>query len=557
MKNIPIGEVLKEYGYITQEQLDVALAAQREDRSKRLGTVLIELGYIDEKQMLYALGERLNEPLIDMQTVKIDTEVLSLIPQALANKYSLIPIRKEAGELVIATSDPLNFYGLEDVRQIVGMTLNIQLAPKEEIQDAIEYNYSEITAKKVASMASMNVVEDEFSLDSLFNAEEDDTPVVKVLNSLLVRGYNTNASDVHIEPSKQKTVVRMRIDGVIVEYVALDKSLHNPLVARTKILANLDIAEKRAPQDGHFILKLEGYEMNLRVSVIPTIHGEKVVLRYLNTNAPISHSETFGMNDHHAEVLKRMLQAPHGIIYITGPTGSGKTTTLYMALETLAKKQVNISTIEDPVEKGLDKINQMQVNPLAGLTFETGLRALLRQDPDVIMVGETRDAQTAEISVRAAITGHLVLSTLHTNDAASAIVRLQDMGVEPYMIANSLNGVVAQRLMRLVCPHCKGEVEINDAQRKQLGMDVKKVAVASGCNLCNHTGYKNRVAIHEIIQIDSEIRRMIVEEKSLDEIKAYIYANPDNYTLREHAAQLVADGVTTMDEYDRITYFTD
>lgn len=557
MRNIPIGEVLKEYGYISEEQLQQALILQKQDRSKRLGTIMIEKGFITEKQMLSALAERLNQPLIDLSTYQVDSEAVELVPQQIAQKYSLIAIKKEAGSLIVATSDPLNFYAIEDVRQIVGMPLIVNLALQKDVYHAIGYYYAEFEAKKAATEANKSVIDDEMSLTSIFNAEEDETPVVKVLNSLLVRGYNTNASDIHIEPTKSKTMVRMRIDGTMVDYVQLDRSLHNSLIARTKILANLDIAEKRAPQDGHFVLKIENYEMNLRVSLIPTIYGEKAVLRYLNTNTPISNARYFGMSEKHYEELVDMLRAPHGIIYITGPTGSGKTTTLYMALEMLAQRAVNISTIEDPVERNIDRINQMQVNPLAGLTFESGLRALLRQDPDIIMVGETRDAQTAEISVRAAITGHLVLSTLHTNDAASVIVRLQDMGVEPYLIANSLNGVVAQRLMRQVCPHCREAVEADALTQQRLGRPVKQLYQAKGCHLCNFTGYHNRIAIHEIIHIDAEIRRMVVEQRPLDDIKKYLIESGQSETLKDSAAEMVASGITTMEEFDRITYFTD
>lgn len=548
---------MKEYGYISEEQLQQALVLQKQDRSKRLGTIMIEKGFITEKQMLSALAERLNQPLIDLSTYQVDSEAVELVPQQIAQKYSLIAIKKEAGSLVVATSDPLNFYAIEDVRQIVGMPLIVNLALQKDVYNAIGYYYAEFEAKKAATEANKSVIDDEMSLTSIFNAEEDETPVVKVLNSLLVRGYNTNASDIHIEPTKSKTMVRMRIDGAMVDYVQLDRSLHNSLIARTKILANLDIAEKRAPQDGHFVLKIENYEMNLRVSLIPTIYGEKAVLRYLNTNTPISNAMHFGMSEKHYEELIEMLRAPHGIIYITGPTGSGKTTTLYMALEMLAQRAVNISTIEDPVERNIDRINQMQVNPMAGLTFESGLRALLRQDPDIIMVGETRDAQTAEISVRAAITGHLVLSTLHTNDAASVIVRLQDMGVEPYLIANSLNGVVAQRLMRQVCPHCREVIEADDLAKQRLGRPVKQLYRAKGCHLCNFTGYHNRIAIHEIIHIDAEIRRMIVEQSPLDDIKKYLLESGQSETLKDSAAEMVASGITTMEEFDRITYFTD
>lgn len=557
MKMIPIGEVLKEYGYITEEQLQEALSAQKEDRSKKLGEHLINLGFITEIQMLTALSDKLNEPLIDLNNINVDVSAVAKIPDTLAKKYHIIAFSMDGGRLSIATNDPLNFYALEDIRLVTSMDLDVNLALKDGIDQAIDYYYSEINAKSAADSANKDASLFELSDEELFNTEEDDTPVVKLLNTLLNKGYTINASDIHIEPFEKKTLIRMRVDGLMIEYMQLSRNLHNALVVRTKILSNLDIAEKRVPQDGHFVLNSNGISMNLRVSVIPTVYGEKIVLRYLNSNTPIVHANHFGMDDHNFKKMKDMMSMPHGIIYLTGPTGSGKTTTLYMILEELAQRSVNISTIEDPVERHIDKINQMQVNNISGLTFESGLRALLRQDPDIMMVGETRDSETAAISVRAAITGHLVLSTLHTNDAISAIVRLEDMNVEPYMVANSLVGVVAQRLMRTVCPHCAKTIPATAEDKRILGRDIEYVTKGEGCPHCNNTGYKGRIGIHEIITIDKEVRRLITEGESIDKIYDYVCKAQNIVTLQEAAIQLVLDGKTTIDELYKITCYLD
>ena len=557
MKNIPIGEVLKEYGYISEEQLQAALAAQKQDRSKRLGQHLIDLGFITEKQMLKALSDKLNEPIVDLSTSSIDVNAVAKIPQALAKKYDLISIGEANGSLTVITSDPLNFYGLEDVRQVTGMNLAVGLCEKAAIHSSIDYYYAEIKAREAANVANENVGSFEFDESELFNSEEDDTPIVKLLNSLLTRGYNSNASDIHIEAYEDKTMIRMRIDGMIIDYVQLAKNLHQSLIVRIKIMANMDIAEKRLPQDGHFMANLDSVKMNLRVSIIPTSYGEKAVLRFLNSNTAIMHDKTYGMIAENYEKIKKMLDMPHGIIYFTGPTGSGKTTTLYMILETLAKRQVNISTIEDPVEKNIDRCNQMQINNMAGLTFEKGLRALLRQDPDIIMVGETRDAETASISVRAAITGHLVLSSLHTNDAISTIVRLEDMGIEPFMVSNSLIGSVAQRLVKTICPNCKQKIETSDADRLILGEEVKYIYKGAGCHVCNHTGYKGRTAIHEIVLVDKDVRRLISSKVDIDEMYTFVKASQNIKTLRDQAIDYVKDGLTTMEELYKVTSYLD
>lgn len=557
MKNIPIGEVLKEYGYINEDQLQTALAEQKKDRSRRLGQHLIDLGFITEKQMLKALSDKLNEPIVDLNTSHIEVDAVAKIPKALALKYDLIAITEQNGVLTVVTSDPLNFYGIEDVRLVTGLNLSIGLCEKAEILKAIDYYYAEIKAREAATAANQNVTSFEFNEEELFNSETDDTPIVKLFNSLLSRGYNQNASDIHIEAYEDKTMVRMRIDGMIVDYVQLAKNLHASLIVRIKIMANMDIAEKRLPQDGHFVTTIDGIKMNLRVSIIPTSYGEKAVLRFLNSNTTIMHNKTYGMIQENYEKICKMLEMPHGIIYFTGPTGSGKTTTLYMILETLAKRQINISTIEDPVEKNIERCNQMQINNMAGLDFEMGLRALLRQDPDVILVGETRDGETASISVRAAITGHLVLSSLHTNDAISTIVRLEDMGVEPFMVANSLIGSISQRLVKTICPHCKEKLATTDIDRSVLGEDVKYIYKGAGCHLCNHTGYKGRTAIHEVIVIDKEVRKMISNKIDIDEIYTYVKASQNLKTLRDQAIDYVKEGITTMDELYKITSYLD
>lgn len=557
VKNIPIGEVLKEYGYITQEQLSQALAYQKADGTKRLGTILIDMGYVTERQVLSALAQRLNQQLITLDTFPVEIDAVQKIPKTLAVKYNLIAIAESGGRLTVATSDPLNFYAVEDIRLVTNMPIVVCLAERASIDNAIDYYYAEVKAKEAVTSANLVMDDPAITFDEEAVDDSSLTPVVKLLNSLLIRGYSTNASDIHIEPFEDKTIVRMRIDGMIVEYVTLSSTLHPSLIARTKILANLDIAEKRVPQDGHFKTTIDGFEMNIRVSIIPTVFGEKAVLRYLNSNVTIDHSGQFGMTKSNYDKLISMLKSPHGIIYLTGPTGSGKTTTLYMALEHLAKGQVNISTIEDPVERNLSRINQMQVNNTAGLTFEAGLRALLRQDPDIIMVGETRDNETASISVRAAITGHLVLSTLHTNDAISAIVRLQDMGVEAFMTANSLTGMVAQRLVRKICPYCKKSIPTTDLERALLGEDVQSISIGEGCHLCNHTGYKGRVAVHEVIMVDKTMRRMIANKETIDAIYDYVLKSQELITLKDSAMTLVKAGMTTMDELHKIIYYID
>ena len=531
MKAIPIGEVLKEQGYINEEQLQQALDAQKKDRSKRLGQHLIDLGFVTEEQTLQALSVKLGEPYVHLNNINIDIEAVGKIPETLAKKYNILATEMNGNVLNVVTSDPMNFYGFEDIQLVTGMDLNISLALSDSLKEAIAYNYSHVNARNAAKV--VNNTSNQFQMvdEEIFDSENDDTPVVKLLNSILLNGFSNNASDIHIEPFDKETIVRMRIDGMLIESMKLQKNIHNAMVVRTKILANLDISEKRIPQDGHFVITINGEKMNLRVSIIPTIYEEKIVMRYLNSNTPIDYVDHFGMTDENYRKMIEMMNNPNGIIYVTGPTGSGKTTTLYMVMESLAKRNVNILTIEDPVEKPLNRINQMQVNNVAGLTFESGLRAILRQDPDIIMVGETRDAETASISVRAAITGHLVVSTLHTNDAISTIVRLEDMGIEPYMVANSVVGVVAQRLVKKVCPYCGKIVPSTYEDQQIMGKKITYVKQKVGCPACHYTGYKGRIAVHEMIVIDKKIKRMISEKEDISEIFTYIKEHQNYHSL--------------------------
>ena len=556
IRNVRIGDVLKEYGYVTEEQIDAALAYQKEHKGVRLGAALTDMGFISEEQLLEALSTLLQARIIDISTIEVDVEAVQKIPRQLAEKYDMLAVKQVEGGLTIVLNDPLNFYAIEDIRQLTGMQLEICLSGLSSLRNAIGYYYSEVEARKAASVANEQF--EDLALTDEFNIEEegdDDTPIINLLSRLIDRAYNTNASDIHIEPFEDKTTVRMRIDGVIVEFVTLQKNLHASLIARIKILGNMDIAERRIPQDGHFRMKVAGEYVNIRVSVIPTVFGEKAVLRLLANNSNIDYPETFGMHEEDYKKLKSMLGSPNGIIYFTGPTGSGKTTTLYMILSELSKRAVNISTIEDPVEKNLPKINQMQVNNQAGLTFEAGLRALLRQDPDIIMVGETRDVETASISVRSAITGHLVFSTLHTNDASSSVIRLEDMGLQPYMVANSLVGIIAQRLMRKVCPDC-GEESIPTAEeRRILGTDIKKIMHPKGCPQCNYTGYKGRVAIHEVLMIDRQVRQMIMDGASAEAIQDYAVENQNMKTLKDAGLKMVEDGVSSVEELRKVAYY--
>ena len=553
-KNLRIGEILEEKGYVTGEQMSQALAYQKEHREMRVGQILMELGFVTENQVLEALANRLNLEIVEVSQIQVNLQAVGMISRELAEKNLFLPVSLKGKVLGLVTNDPLNYFALEEVKQQTGCQLEIYLSEEVPLRKAISYYYAEVNARNAAEQANVGfATTEELEIEDLDDSN-DEAPIIRLLNSLIERAIKTEASDIHIEPFEKETKVRMRIDGVIMEYVTIQRNIHAPLIARIKILSNLDIAEKRIPQDGHFRVKINDSFANIRVSVLPTVFGEKAVLRIMAATGHMEHADHFGMDDFSYNQFFPMLNYPNGIIYITGPTGSGKSTTLYMVLEYLSGRHVNISTIEDPVEKNLPDINQTQVNPVAGLTFDVGLRALMRQDPDIIMVGETRDGETAGTSVRAAITGHMVLSTLHTNDAVSSIVRLEDMGVETYLVANSLVGLVAQRLVRKVCPHCARQMEATEQERLFLGEDVRVVTRGTGCTKCNNTGYKGRIAVHEILAINNDIRRMIINHTSIEEITRYAREVQHMRTLKESGLILVKEGKTTPEELLKISY---
>ncbi len=561
MPRLLLGEILKEDGYITDQQLDLALIQQKEDNSKKIGEILIENNFISEQQLLNALAKRFDVQFVQLKNYPVDVEAVKKLPRKTAVSYNAIAIKFENGELVVAINDPLNFYAIEDIKLISNMPVKIVIALKDDIIKAINTHYANIAADDKSILEnlyknrsdSIKIISETENTKNL-EVNENAAPIVNLVNSILIQAENSNVSDIHIEPFDKISIVRFRIDGQLIKHTSFDISLHQFVVSRIKILSDLDIAEKRIPQDGHFKVKINDYELNIRVSTTPVIYGEKIVMRLLKPATNLDYVGQFGMNYENYKKFSQALRSPYGVIYITGPTGSGKTTTLYMVIEQFAKKNINISTIEDPVERNMAHVNQMQINNAAGVTFASGLRSFLRQDPDVIMVGETRDEETASTVISAAITGHLVFSTLHTNDTLSSIARLEDMGVQSYLVASSLVCAVAQRLVRKICPACKEKYEPTQ-QELELIPNAKFLYRGKGCKACNNTGYLGRIAVHEVLLIDSTIREMISHRKSNDEIYNYLRSKKNFKTLAENAIELALDGTTSFEEVLKVASF--
>lgn len=554
MARLSVEDSLRRKGYITEEQLLEAnnKLKEPENSGKKLEDILVAYKYVTDEQMLDVIALRSGYGVINLKDYKVDEIAFKKIPKQLALARSVIAVSIENNVLVIALSDPNDLHAIEDIKSVVKMPIKFRLGLKSHIDKILRDYYSEVNVQDAANKASESVqtVDDTDGRGQV----DDSAPIVALVNSILLKGYNSGASDIHIEPFEKQTYVRLRIDGQLIDYITVEPKLHSSIVTRIKVMSDLDIAEKRIPQDGHTKVILDNKLMNIRVSTLPMLAGEKIVMRFLNTEAKLDNSETFGMNPYNYEKIKRIMQHPNGVIYITGPTGSGKTTTLYMMMDRVAKGAINVSTIEDPVERPLPRINQTQVNNQAGMTFAIGLRALLRQDPDVILVGETRDGETASIAVTAAITGHLVLSTLHTNDAVSSITRLEDMGVEHYLLASALKGVVAQRLMKKICPKCREKYTPTKDDLLVLQEDVPELWRGKGCDYCNGTGYKGRIAIHEILEIDGEVRQLISKNRPLEEVYKYLEENDKMHTLRHEAIDLVKQGVTTVEEVLKVAY---
>ncbi len=556
MRNVRIGDYLVEKGLITQEQLENVLAAQREAKgTKKLGEVIVELGYLSEVKFAQALAGKLHVPYVDLANFEIDGEAVRKVPENLAKKYTIIAINIKGRRLTVATDDPYNFNILEDVKVMTGMDTDPVFATKSAINKAIGKFYSmqnvDSVLEGVQALSDMsNNEDDEESKDRVESA-----PIVKLATTIVENSYRADATDIHIEPFKTYTRIRIRVNGDLVELMNVSSAIQSALATRLKLISGMNIAEKRVPQDGRFTQVVDGTTLDVRVSSLPMVNGEKIVIRILSTGQIALRKITdLGMSEYNYQLFESMLRVPHGVILVTGPTGSGKTTTLYAALGELAKPNVNVITVEDPVEKAIDGINQCQVNTKAGMTFAAALRSILRQDPDIVMIGEMRDSETADIGIRAAITGHLVLSTLHTNDAASTVVRLIDMGVAPYMVATSLIGVIAQRLVKVLCPKCKRPRMSTPEENKLMGISESIIIYeAGGCPECNNTGYKGRTAIHEIIHCTSTVSTIIAKGGGKEEIEEAAKANGTKL-LRDNASVLVQCGKTSIDELVKTTF---
>lgn len=556
MRNGPIGKYLVEKGLITEEQLQQVLEKQKGEKGKLFGDVVIEMKYVSDVNFAKCLAERLNVQYIDLDTTQLIPDVVKRIPEATARKYNVIAVNKVGKRMMVATNDPINFYVFEDLRVITGCNITALLATKASINRAIGKMYSEGQVSAVVDEATKEK-EEELNLEELdLTADRiENAPIVKLATAIVENSYRQDATDIHIEPFKTYTKIRIRVNGDLIELMTLSSALHVSLTTRFKILSGMNIAEKRIPQDGRMSQVVDGTTLDLRVSNLPMVYGEKVVIRILATgDMSLRKITDLGMTQYNYERFASCLKVPQGVVLVTGPTGSGKSTTLYAALGEIAKPNVNVITVEDPVEKKVDGINQCQINDKAGMTFAAALRSILRQDPDIIMVGEMRDAETAEIAIRAAITGHLVLSTLHTNDAASTVTRLVDMGVEPYMVATSLIGIVAQRLTKVLCPDCKKLRMSRTDENELMGIDHSiQVYEAGGCPKCKDTGYKGRTAIHEILLATPEMQSLITRGAKADEIQV-LAREQGCLLLRDNVSKLVQEGVTSMDELVRVTY---
>ncbi|MEA4849366.1 MAG: GspE/PulE family protein [Clostridiaceae bacterium] len=558
-KNLKLGDMLLSSGKLSKEQLEKAIKVQKSSKTKRLGEILVELGYASEDEILEVIEEQLGIPALDLANYNVDPRAAALIPEAIARKYNLIPVDIVDNELLVAMSDPLNIFAIDDIKLITGMKPRITISPKSVISRTINKYYTQEGSKKL-----IKEFEEEFAagskeeLDETGFSDVNSAPVVKLVNTIISQAMRNKASDIHIEPYEDTIRVRIRIDGDLQEIMSFSRRSHMAIVTRIKIMGKMDIAERRLPQDGRVEMELEGRDIDMRISSLPTVYGEKIVIRLLDREGFMFSKEDLGFSDHDLKIFNRMIHHPYGIILATGPTGSGKSTTLYTILKDINKERQNIITIEDPVEYKLHGINQVQVNNKAGLTFAKGLRSILRQDPDIIMVGEIRDSETAEIAVRASITGHLVLSTLHTNDTASTVARLIDMGIEPYMVSTSVIGVISQRLVKRLCPSCKTAYQADEKEKRLLKADKDRELTLyrpGNCNKCIK-GYRGRIPIHEVMYLDKDIRRLIDKRGSTEDIKGQAIKNGMT-TLQDSVTRIALEGITSVEEVLRIGYTTD
>jgi type IV pilus assembly protein PilB len=561
--NERIGELLVKEDLLTAEQLREARAEARA-KGSRLGAQITQLGYLDEAELTDFVAKQYGVPSINLEEFEIDPSVIALVPEEVAQKHVVIPVNRAGSTLILATADPSNIFALDDIKFLTGYNIQPVVASEEAIRRAIDGYYDKTSSLEDVmgdfDDSDIDLVVDEEDIDAaeLARASED-APVVKLVNLILTDAVKKTASDIHIEPYEKTFRVRYRIDGVLYEVMKPPGKLRNAITSRVKIMAELDIAERRLPQDGRIKLKMgRGREMDFRVSVLPTLFGEKIVLRLLDKSNLQLDMTKLGFEEGQLKVFQDCIHQPFGMVLVTGPTGSGKTTTLYSALSELNKITDNLSTAEDPVEFNLAGINQVQMHDDIGLNFAAALRSFLRQDPDIIMVGEIRDFETAEIAVKAALTGHMVLSTLHTNDAPSTVNRLLNMGIEPFLVSSSVNCIVAQRLARCVCPECKEkDPEVTAEALVEAGMDatVAKGVVpvkGKGCRNCSDTGYRGRIALYEVMPLKEELKEFVLNGASSLELKREAI-RLGMKTLRQSALSKIAEGMTTLGEVVRVS----
>lgn len=549
-----IGQELVETGLISQDQLAVAKETQK-NLGGNLGQILIKKGFVTEEQILEFLSQRLNVPFVSLKDYTVDPDVIKIVPVSLAKKYHFVPLFKVEDTMTLAMADPLDVFAIDEIRAALKCPVQPLLASSAEIDKLIDENYRML---EVSEDVGEDIVVVQYGSDVGDDAADrlkemaSGAKVVAEVNRIIRGAFKERASDIHIEPFENTVKVRNRVDGLLEERMILAKQMHLPIVTRIKIMAGMDIAERRVPQDGRVRLKVYGSLCDMRVSTYPTMHGEKVVIRLLMKEQIIG-LESLGFKEEERKIFENIISRPHGIFMVSGPTGSGKTTTLYAALQRINSQDRNIVSIEDPIENEIINVNQAQVNTKAGMTFASALRSILRQDPDVIMVGEIRDAETADIAVRAAITGHLVFSTIHTNTALGVVTRLEDLGVQPFMISSALIGVMSQRLVRKICPKCRQEAEPDDVKCAALGLP-KDITIykGKGCKACRMSGFSGRIGLFELMEIDSEIRKLIVSEASED-VLIGVARKKGVMDLREQGKRRVIDGLTTVDEVLRVT----
>lgn len=532
-----LGDLLKDAGLVSEEQINETLT--NKSNNQKLGDALLERGYITERQLIEVLEFQLGIPHVSLYQYPIDERVLGFVSKEMAQEQHIMPLRMQENELLVAMNDPMDYYVIDDLEISTGLGISPVIATRDDILYAINRYY----------------FNNDDGIDPSVLEDDDESPIINTLDQILTTGVQLKASDIHIDPQEQHVHVRYRIDGQLRSEKTIPKQFQNSLIARIKILANLNITQTRLPQDGRIKTTVGVTPVDLRISSLPTVNGEKIVIRILDLNNALMQLSELNFSEQNKRKYRQLISQPSGLVLLTGPTGSGKTSTLYASINDLNKETVNIVTIEDPVEFQMEGVNQVQVNSSVGLTFAEGLRSILRQDPNIIMVGEIRDQETAEIAIRASLTGHLVLSTLHTNSALDAIPRLTDMGIEPYLVVSSLNGVVAQRLVRKICRDCLTERQPTEMEKdifSKNNMTVDTVYYGKGCSSCHHRGYRGRIAVHEVLVIDETIKGMLLNQRSIADIRTYAKNEGMEFLIHD-GLKKIQSGLTTMEEIMQVS----